>query len=290
GFETIYGDQIMQAMRAITNQIESDLATDIYQNASRGYGTAGDTPFASNFNEVAQIRKILVDNGMPTDDRMSTIVMNSAAGVNLRNLANLQSVSDAGNDQLLRQGTLLDLQGMMIKESGQIKTHTAGTAASATTDDTGYAIGSTTITLASAGTGTILAGDLITFAGDTNKYLVTSGDADVSGGGTITLAAPGLRVAIAASATAITVVKDATTLDYTANLGFHKSAIELGVRPMAVPPGGDAASDMMTVQDPNSGIIYQIAAYKGYKKAMFEVSALWGYKVWKPEFTSILVG
>jgi len=277
-------------MRAITNQIESDLATNIYQNASRGYGTAGDTPFGSNFNEVAQIRKILVDNGMPTDDGMASMVINSTAGVNLRNLANLQSVNTAGNDQLLRQGTLLDLQGMMFKESAQIKTHTAGTSASATTDATGYAVGSTTITLDSAGTGTIVAGDLITFAGDTNKYLVTSGDADVSNGGTITIAAPGLRVAIAASATAITVVKDGTTLDYTANLGFHKSAIELGIRPIATPFGGDAAVDMMTVQDPFSGLVYQISAYKGYKKAMFEVSALWGYKVWKPEFTAILVG
>lgn len=290
GFETIYGDQIAQAMRALTNQMESDLSTAAYLAASRAYGTAGDTPFASNFNEVAQIRKILVDNGMPTDDGMASLIMNTNAGANLRNLATLQSVNSAGNDRLLRQGTLLDLQGLMMKESAQIKTHTAGTGASATTDDSGYAVGATTITLASAGTGTILAGDVITFAGDSNKYVVTSGDADVSGGGTITLAAPGLRVAIAASATAITVVKDGTTLDYTANLAFHRSALEIGVRPMEVPPGGDAASDVMTVQDPRSGIVYQIAAYKGYKKAMFEVSALWGVKAWKPEFIATLIG
>lgn len=289
GFETIYGDQIAQAMRAITNQIETQLATNIYQNASRAYGTAGDTPFASNFNEIAQIRKILVDNGMPDDGR-SSLVFNTAAGANLRNLANLQSAADAGTDRMLRRGTLLDLQGMMMKESNGIQLHTAGTGASATTDATGYAVGSTTITLASAGTGTILAGDVITFAGDTNKYVVTSGDADVSGGGTITLGGSGLRQAIAASATAITVVKDGTTLDYTANLGFHQSAIELGIRPMAKPVGGDAAVDVMTVQDPSSGIVYQISAYKGYNKAMFDVSCLYGYKVWKPEFVATLIG
>jgi len=290
GFDTVYGDQIRQAMRALTNQMESDLATTIYKNASRAFGTAGDTPFSSNFNEVAKMRQILVDNGMPTDDRMVSLVMNTNAGANLRNNATLQSADSAGNDQLLRQGTLLDLQGLMMKESAQIKTHTAGTGASATTDAAGYAVGATTITLASAGTGTILAGDVITFAGDTNKYVVTSGNADVSSGGTITIGAPGLRVAIGASATAITVVKDATTLDYTANLAFHRSAVELAVRPMAVPPGGDAATDMMTIQDPRSGLVYQIATYKGYKKSMFEVSALWGYKVWKPEFCATLIG
>jgi hypothetical protein len=34
---------------------------------------------------------------------------------------------------------------------------------------------------------------LSAFAGDTNKYVVVTGVADASGGGTITLAAPGLR-------------------------------------------------------------------------------------------------
>ena len=82
---------------------------------------------------------------------------------------------------------------------------TSGTASGATTDATGYATSTTTITLASAGTGTILVGDYVTFAGDTVKYKVTSGDADVSNGGTITIDSPGLLTAIPASATAITV-------------------------------------------------------------------------------------
>lgn len=81
----------------------------------------------------------------------------------------------------------------------------AGTASGATTDATGYATSSTTITLASAGTGTILAGDRVTFGSDTVKYTVTSGDADVSNGGSITIESPGLLTAIPASATNITV-------------------------------------------------------------------------------------
>lgn len=78
-----------------------------------------------------------------------------------------------------------------------------GTAVGATTDATGYAIGATTITLASAGTGAINVGNYIKFGSSSYAYLVTAGDADVSNGGTVTIAAPGLRVAIAASATAI---------------------------------------------------------------------------------------
>lgn len=284
GFETIYGDQIKQAMRAITNQIEAAAAANFYKNASRAYGTAGTTPFGSNFNELANIRQILVDNGMPIDGRTS-LVMNTLAGTNLRNLAQLQQVNTAGTADLLRNGTLLDLQGLILKESAGIASHTKGTGASATTDATGYAKGSTVITLASAGTGTIVAGDVITFAGDTNKYVVASGDADVSGGGTITLNAPGLKVAIAASATAITV--GAT---YTGNIAFHQSAVEVAMRPIAMPNGGDAAVDSMMVQDPFSGLVFEIAAYKGYGKSMFDVRCAYGFKAWKPEFIAGLLG
>lgn len=92
---------------------------------------------------------------------------------------------------------------------------TKGTASGATTDATGYAIGTTTITLASAGTGTIIAGDRVTFAGDTVKYVVSSGDADVSNGGTITIESPGLLTAIPASATAITVYAGNVTAEFT---------------------------------------------------------------------------
>jgi hypothetical protein len=278
GFETIYGDQIKQAMRAITNQIESAVAADVANNASRAFGTAGTTPFASNFAEVAEIRQILVDNGMPSNDGMATIVMNSVAGTNLRQLASLQSVNTAGSSDLLRQGTLLDLQGLMIKESAGIASHTKGTGASYVTNGT-FAVGDTAIDI-DGGTGTILAGDVITFAGDANKYVVTSALA----AGTVTIAAPGLKAALA-DGVAVTVGDS-----HTANIAFHKAAVEVGMRPLAQPNGGDAAVDRLTVQDPVSGLVFEVAAYKGYNKAMFDVSCLYGYKVWKPEFAAILLG
>lgn len=78
-----------------------------------------------------------------------------------------------------------------------------GTASSATTDTAGYAVGVSTVTLASAGTGDIRAGDEITFTGDTQVYRVTSGDTDVSNGGSVSFT-PALQTAIAGSATAIT--------------------------------------------------------------------------------------
>ena len=127
------------------------------------------------------------------------------------------------------------------------------------------------------------AGDVITFAADSvNKYVIGTGSTATAGD--IVINNPGLRVAVPDN-NAITIGSS-----YTANLAFHRSAIELGIRPIAVPAGGDAASDMMTIQDPHSGLVYTIALYKGYKKAMIEVSALYGVKAWKPEHIATLLG
>ena len=279
GFETIYGDQIKQAMRAIVNTIEAYVFGVAYKGASRAVGTAGTTPFATNHNTLAQVRQVLVDNGVPINDQQTTIVLNTLAGTNLRNLANLQKVNEAGGTDLLRRGTLLDLQGIMIKESAGVTQVTKGTGSGYLSSGT-YTAGASAITL-STGTGTVLAGDVVTYAGDTNNYVVGVG---VAAPGQITLNDPGLRQALG-SGVALTVGGN-----YTPNVAFHKSAIELAVRPPALPAGGDAAVDMMTVQDPVSGLVFDIAVYKGYMKTMLEVRCLYDAKVWKPQHIATLMG
>lgn len=280
GFESIYGDQIAQAMRRIVNAIEVDVATEVYQNASRAIGTAGTTPFGSNFNAIAELRQVLVDNGTPTDGQL-TVALNSNAGVKLRNLAQLQKANESASDVLLRQGTLLDLQGMMIKESAGIRSHTKGTGAGYLVNaGSGLAVGTTTITV-DGGTGTILAGDVVTFAADTvNKYVVTRALA----GGSFEIGGNGLRVAIPDN-NAVTVGNS-----YVGNVAFHRNAVELVARAPEQPLGGDSAEDRMTVQDPFSGLVFEIAVYKGYGKAMFDVTTLYGVKAWKSDFIATLLG
>lgn len=278
GFETVYGDQIAQAFRSISNKIELDLWNEVRAGASRAHGTAGTTPFASNFNELPQVRKILADNGMPFDGQVS-VVMDTAAGANLRSLAQLQKANEAGGDALLRQGTLLDLQGFMLKESGQIGSVTKGTGSGYLVNSASLAIGSTVIPV-DTGTGTILAGDVVTFAGDTNKYVVIS----ALSGGSFTIGGPGLRTAVADNL-AVTVGNN-----FTANVALHRRAAELAIRPPAEPAGGDAADDAMVVVDPHSGLAFEIAAYKGYMKRMIEVRCLYDVKAWKPDAIALLLG
>ena len=282
GVANVRVNQIAQSIRSLVNEMEVDLA-NLHTSASRAVGTAGTTPFATagNFMDAANARRALVDNGAPTTDMQ--LVLDTAAGANLRGLQSRQDIQ--GDMSLLRQGVLLDHSGLMIRESGQIRLHTAGTGASATTNTAGYAVGATVITLASAGTGTLLAGDVITFAGDANQYVLAAGDADVSNGGTITLAAPGLRAALAASAIAITRLASSRR-----SMAFSRSAIVLATRMPALPADGDSAIDRTTITDPRSGISFEVAMYPQYRQMQWEISAAWGVGVAKTAHFVTLLG
>tara|TARA_Y100001973_G_scaffold106528_1_gene185019 strand:+ start:7614 stop:8765 length:1152 start_codon:yes stop_codon:yes gene_type:complete len=283
GYMTVQADMIAQAIRAVVNEMENDLAAAAVAGASRAAGTAGTTPFATNMAALFQARKVLVDNGSPESELRA--VLNTSAGANFRTLHSINSDRDYSQMPMSEQGVLMTSGGMQIRETGQDQPHTAGTGASATTDTAGYAVGATTITLASAGTGTILTGDVITFAGDSEQYVVLTGDGDVSDGGSITIAAPGLRKAIPASATEITVVDS-----YNPNVVFHRNAIQLVTRAPEVPQEGDMAIDSMMITDPRSGLALEARVYPGYRKMRYEIGAAWGWKTIKSEHCALLLG
>lgn len=286
GYETIYGDQIAQAMRAISNEIEAELAVEAYTNSSRAVGTAGTTPFASNFDVVNELGQIFRDNGMPANDGLLSLVMNTAAGTKMRNLASLYKVNESGDTRLLRQGVLGDIGGFMMRESAQIALHTKGGATGSLINNaSGEAVGETTLALDTITVNTtgIKAGDIVTFAADTaNKYVVNTGLVATSGN--IVIGSPGARVLLPDN-NAMTIGNN-----YTPNVGIHRSAMELAVRAPAKPFGGDAAVDVMQVQDPHSGLVFEVSVYKGFNKAMIYVAAVWGKKAWKPDAIATLMG
>lgn len=281
GYETIYGDQIAQAMRTLVNEVEVDLATEAYTNASRAVGAAGTTPFASNFDAVNEGMQILRDNGMPANDGRTSLIIGTTAGTNMRNLSSLYRVNESGDNRLLRQGVLSDIGGAMIRESAQVRLHTKGTATGLDAAG-GEPVGETSIALDGGDGGSLLAGDVVTFAGDTNKYVVNTGFTAASG--TAVIGGPGLRATLA-DTTEMTIGNS-----YTANVFLHQAAMELAMRAPASPLGGDAAVDVLIVQDPFSGLVFEISVYKGFKKAMIQVGAVWGKKAWKPDAIALLMG
>lgn len=277
---TWFKQLLMQGMRVLRNSAEAAAWTATIAGASRAYGTAGTTPFASDLTALTNARKILQDNGAPLADLH--FVGDTNAGLNLRNLGVFQNAYQAGSESERRTGRFLPQLGFMIAESAQVSTHTAGTASGATTDNAGYAVGTTTLTLASAGTGTILAGDVITFAGDTNKYVVVSGDADVSGGGTITIAAPGLKVAMSAATKAITMIAT-----FTGNVALERSAV-VGIMRPPLMPANPTINQMMVSDD--KGMSYLLLDIAQYGMRTMELHLAYGFKTVNPEFSALVLG
>jgi len=283
GYNMILQDQFKQAFRVLTNEIEADLA-GLYAKASVGVESAGTTLFdAANYKDLANAAKELNINGAPMSDRHA--VLSNITAANFRGNATYSSANTAGDVSMLRQGVLLDQFGMEIRESNQIQNVAKGTASSATTNSAGYAIGATVITLAAAGTGTILAGDIISFTGDASgaAYVVEVGVGAVSAG-VITIAAPGLKGTLSAATHAVA-VKDAGER----NMIFSRNALHLVTRAPARPVEGDSAVDVMVVQDPRSGLAFEVAMYKEYRQVKFEISIAWGFEMIKPEHCVLLI-
>lgn len=274
---------IAQGMRALRNSAESAAATAIYKNASRAVGTAGTTPFASSIDVIPELRKILYDNGAPLADLQ--LILDTSAGLNARKLAIIQQADQAGSDVERRSGQFLRQFGFMIKESAGIQTHTKGTGANYDIIAAGEAIGQTILSLEGGNSGTILAGDVVTFAGgatDANKYVVTSGGtATGAASGTITIGNPGLKVA--------KVDADEMTIgnSYTANLAFERNAVVGIMRPPLIPPS--PLINQLMISDDN-GLTYLLCEIVGDGMKTWRLHLCHGFKVVQSEFVALLLG
>jgi hypothetical protein len=275
-FEAIMRDQLAQCFRVHVNEIETALGLAAKNGASRAIGTtAGTAPILADF---AGAQKILTDNGAPATGR--SVILDTTAGVALRGIANLYKVNESGDSGLLRNGVLGSLYGFDLRESAGISSATAGTGASYTTTSAGFAVGTTSIPLIT-GTGTVLAGDIVTFAGDANKYVVAAG---VSAPGTITLAAPGLKVAMSAATKAMTIFGTSAR-----NIALSRNAITLATR-LPKFQAGDQAADRYVMTDPNTGISFEITMWPGQRMVKYEVAIAYGMSVIKPEHLAVIIG
>lgn len=279
-FGTIQADRIYQGMRELVNEIEADLHAAAYTAASRAYGTAGTTPFATagDMTDFAGAMRILEENGAPRGDLQ--LVLGHAAVGNLRGKqSGLFKVNEAGSADMLRNGMTDRIMGFAIRHSDAIAVHAKGTGADYLLNDASSAVGDTAIA-ADGGTGTILAGDVVTFAGTSDKYVVNTALA----GGSFAIGKPGLLTAESDN--------DAITVgnSYTPNVAFARSAIVLATRAPAMPNGGDAAEDVTTIVDPVTGLTFELALYRQFMQNVVHIRLAWGVAAIKSEHIAVLAG
>ncbi len=272
---------IAQGMRALRNGAESDLCSAIYKGGSNAYGTAGTAPFATTIDEIPNIYKLLKDNGAPMSDLQ--MIINTTAGLNARKLGIIQQADQAGSDAERRSGNFLKQFGFSIKESAGIASHTKGTATGCDTIAAGELAGQTTLSMEGSDSGTVLAGDIVTFSNhSTVKYIVHSGGTLTgAAAGDMTIGKPGLKSAIV----------DATEMvigdSYTANLAFERSAIVGIMRPPLI-PASPLIKQMMISDD--SGLTYLMVEIVGDGMITWRLHLAYGFKVVNPEFCVNLLG
>lgn len=275
------------AFRQIINEAELDVANKAKIWASRAVGTPGVPPFSTDFDLIADVARELDENGAPLNDR--TTVVNSLATANLRKLTGLNQVYAAGTDATLRQGTILPISNIDLKQSLQIKEHTGGTGTGYNFTAGGAVAGDKILNLEGGNSGTILPGDLALFDNDVNRYVVQDGGtASGAAAGTITIQRPGLRAAH------VDIDAMGALPNYTPNLAFHRMAIKLGWRFPKLPDFGngpkDSAVDRTYVSDPVTGLVFEVSLYVGERIGTIEIAAAWGVGIRNPRHIMILAG
>lgn len=273
--QDILAQTVQQHIRAHVNNIENYVWSVARLAASRATGTAATDPFATDQKPLADALKILLDNGAGNMD-LSAII-STTAGANLRKVSNLFKVNEGGSDDMLRNGVLGRLNGFDIRESNAVVPVAKGTMTGALVNSASLAIGSTAIPFDTGTTGAtgFVAGDSITFAGDTNRYIIETGLNAASG--TITIAEPGLLIAAPDNA-AITVGNTAT-----ANICLRRDAVVAVVRPGLQPQSNDV--EQMTVSDPVTGLSFLLYRKPGqglaswYMRVVYDAFAPNGYAI-----------
>ena len=271
-----------QSMRTLRNAAEADAALAIQGGASRAYGTAGTTPFATSLQDLTGVRKILRDNGAPMSDLQ--LVVDSNAELNLLNLGIIQQAYAAGSDAERRQGRIARQFGFAIGQSAGLAAFTKGTATAFDLDAlpaAGYSIGDYKLNVDGGDGGTLKAGDILTLAGDTNKYVSNVAIAALANDFVVTIGRPGLRMAH------LNGVEFTIGGNYNPNLAFERSAVVAVMRPPLMPSNATIRS--MAISD-NMGMSYMFAEIDQYGQRTWEILLSWGFKVVQPEHVAILLG
>lgn len=264
---------LAQQMRTLRNEAEADCFAAIYKGASRATGTAGTNPFASALTPLADVRKILRDNGAPMADLQ--FIGDTTSEANLLKLGVVLDASQAGSDAERRAGIIRRQYGFEMRTSAAAELHTKGTGASYLLSAAG-AVGDTAISV-DTGSGTILAGDVVTFAGTSDKYVVNT----ALSGGSFSIGRPGLLAAEADN--------DAVSVgnNYTPNVAFERSAVVGVVRPPIMP--ANPTISQMAISD-GSGLTYLLLDIAQYGQRTWELHLAWGFKAVQSEHIAVLLG
>ena len=272
--------QMSEAVRALANSINESVH-GAYTGVYGFVGTAGTTPFASNVVAATDARKVLNKQLCPRENRRMVLDFDAEAAALALN--DFQRVNEVGGTGPKIEGELGRKFGFDIYTDDAIVTHTAGAAGTPLVNGSSFNVGSTEIDVDGL-TSAFVVGDVFTIAGDSQTYVVKSAGTISSGAQQIGVA-PALKAAPADNA-AITVKGD-----HKVNLAFHRDAFALAMRPLVGATAGDGyGSQIVSMTDPVTGLSMRLEVSRQYKQVVYELDALWGVGLIRPELACRIAG
>ena len=264
---------IEPAAVALAQKINSD-GLALYKDIPYVCGTPGTTP--SKLEDITAVRKVLNANKVPTSGRRA--VWDVEADAAFTTIPAIVNAEKSGSTAALREGSIGRLFGLDNYMSQAVKHHTAGTLSAAVKPKEATKAGATQLTLAAtAVTGALKKGDILTILGDT--YVVTSDASAASNEITVPIY-PALKKDVT-TATNVTVAGN-----HTANLAFVAPAFAFVTRPLVTPAGVDCYTTSY------NGISLRVT--KGYdmkyKREMLSMDVLYAYKTIYPELAVRAMG
>jgi hypothetical protein len=279
--EGIIPMQASEAIKAIARQVNAHIFSKFYLVGGFA-GTPGSTPFASTTGDATDARKVMNIQLAPMEDRR--FVLDPDAEANALNLRAFQDYSWSGSLSAIRDAKIDQKLGFNWFMDQQAPNHTKGTEnGNYTSAATGYAIGTKTIPIIT-GSGTILKGDVVMFAGDTMHYAVS---ADLAAPGDLSIS-PGLYQALPASAQAIT-VKGTSGTTYPQSIAFHRDCFAFASRPLIDETDG-LGNIITSAVDPVSGLALRLEVSREHKRTRWSFDLLWGSQCVRPELGCRLWG
>lgn len=271
--------QMSEAVRALANSINVSV-----QNAYTGVygyvGTAGTTPFGSAVAAATDARKVLNKQLCPRENRRMVLDFDAEAAALA--LPDFQRVNEVGGTGPKIEGELGRKFGFDIYTDDAIATHTAGGQGTPLVDGATNA-GSSSLVVNGI-SGAFVEGDIFTIAGDSQTYAVKGATSLAGTAQTLTIA-PALKKN-AANDAALT-VKD----DHKVNLAFHRDAFALAMRPLAGATASDGyGSQIVSMTDPVTGLSMRLEVSRQYKQVVYELDALWGVGLIRPELATRIAG
>ena len=271
------------AVGAVVDKIDASVL-GLYTNVYNFAGTAGTTPFGSNTQILATANSKLSLAKAPKPDR--ALIVDPIAYANATQLNIFQQADQSGTVETLTEALIPRRIGYNWGENQNVLTHTT-TAAGDYAIDANASAGAASITVddaAGALPAALVVGDVITIAGSTQQYVVTSytpGSTD---------AVVGISPALDQDVADGDLVTE--TGSHVVNLAFQRDAFHLAVRPTDQVLISEAERVYMreTITDPISGLTMTMMVFEQYHQTMCEISALWGVACPRPDYAVRILG